>query len=55
MTRCDFCGETSFYPTGPHNFKPCPLKVRESEARIARVKAEEEYWHRKRLRADLER
>lgn len=34
MTQCQFCGETSYYPGGPHNCRPCPLKVAESDARI---------------------
>lgn len=39
MTSCPFCGETSFYPQGPHPGRPCPLKQREHEARLAALEA----------------
>jgi hypothetical protein len=55
MTQCQHCGETSFYPAGPHNGFACPLKQAESDARVAATKAEEEYWHKRRVSADRSR
>lgn len=40
MTSCPFCGETSFYPAGPHTAGPCPLKEAESEQRMRHAEAE---------------
>lgn len=42
MTQCRFCGETSYYPTGPHSSGPCPLRQVEHEQRLEYARLEHE-------------